>query len=204
MVGPPPVAARDNRAGAGSAEAGRHAFQGCGDERMSSIKLARRAAWLLCALAAAGTAPARAAEGGTMYRCPGNDYNNTISAKEAKERGCHTIENAPVSIVQTAKPRPQAGSTPSPTGSMPTLRIDPASQKARDTDARRILGSELRTEEERLAALQKEFNNGEPERQGNERNFQKYADRVAEMKAAIARKEGDIAAIKREMAKLPQ
>ena len=51
-----------------------------------------------------------------------------------------------------------------------------------------------RREEERLAALKKEFNNGEPERLGNEQNYQKYLDRVAEMKAAIARKESDIAA----------
>jgi len=77
-------------------------------------------------------------------------------------------------------------------------------QKARDSDARRILSAELQTEQERLAALQKDFNNGEPERQGNERNYQKYLDRVAEMKAAIARKEGDIAALKRELAKQPQ
>ncbi len=48
----------------------------------------------------------------------------------------------------------------------------------------------------------KEYNNGEPERQGNERNYQKYADRVAEMRSAITRKEEDIAAIKRELSKL--
>ena len=40
-------------------------------------------------------------------------------------------------------------------------------------------------EEERLAALQKEYNNGEPERRGDERNYQKYLDRVAELKAAV-------------------
>ena len=67
-----------------------------------------------------------------------------------------------------------------------------------------ILDTELRTEEERLAALQKDFNNGEPERQGNERNYQKYLDRVAEMRSAISRKEADIAAIKREITKLPK
>jgi hypothetical protein len=44
---------------------------------------------------------------------------------------------------------------------------------------------------------------GEPERRGDERNFARYAERVAEMKAAIQRKEADIAAIKREIAKLP-
>lgn len=51
--------------------------------------------------------------------------------------------------------------------------------------------------------MKREYNNGEPERLGNERNYQKYLDRVAEMKSGIARKEADIAAIKRELAKLP-
>ena len=57
---------------------------------------------------------------------------------------------------------------------------------------------ELRKEEERLSALQKDYNNGEPERRGDERNYQRYLDRVAEMKAAITRKEADISALKRE------
>ena len=83
-------------------------------------------------------------------------------------------------------------------------RVDPQEQRSRDLDSRRILQQELQKAEDQLAALKKEYNNGEPERQGNERNYQKYLDRVAEMKAAIARKEGDIVAIKRELAKLPQ
>jgi hypothetical protein len=173
---------------------------------MSTMSWLHRTAWAWMPLLAAWAMPAQAAEGGgVMYRCPGNDYNNTISAKEAKDRGCHTIDSAPVSIVQSVKPRPVPAGTSAPTASSPAgTRIDPAAQRSRDSDARRILESELRTEEDRLAALQKEFNNGEPERQGNERNFQKYADRVAEMKAAIARKESDIGAIRRELAKQPK
>ena len=50
--------------------------------------------------------------------------------------------------------------------------------------------------------MQREFNNGEPERLGSERNAQKYLDRVADMRAQIARKQEDIAAIKREISKL--
>ena len=61
----------------------------------------------------------------------------------------------------------------------------------------------MRRDEATLAQMLKEFNNGEPERLGSERNFQRYLDRVAEMKAAIARKESDIAALKRELSKLP-
>ena len=150
---------------------------------------------------------ANAAEGGgVMYRCPGNDYNNTISAKEAKDRGCKTIEGAPITVIQGTKPKAAAAAGPAqPAISSPAgTRVDPADQRARDSDARRILEDELRTEEQRLAALQKDYNNGEPERQGNERNYQKYLDRVTEMKAAIARKESDIAAIRRELGKLPK
>ena len=140
---------------------------------------------------------------GVVYRCPGPPvlYTDALSAAEAKERGCRTIEGAAVTVVQAPKrPPAPAASGPSRPGEG---KVDPAAQKARDGEARRILAEELRREEDKLAALQKEFNQGEPERRGDERNYQKYLDRVAEMKAQIVRKEADIAALKRELAKLP-
>lgn len=162
------------------------------------------AAWLASALAAIAPLgpPAAAADSsgpGVMYRCPGNDYNNTLSAKEAKDRGCRTLEGAPITVIQTGKSRPVPPAASSPPGS----RVDPADQRARDNDARRILEVELQREQERLSQMQADYNNGQPERQGNEKNYQKYLDRVAEMKTAISRKESDIAAIKRELQKLP-
>ena len=135
-----------------------------------------------------------------MYRCPGNDYNNTLSPKEAKDKGCKTIEGAPITIIQGTKPRPAAAGSPASAGPA-VSRIDPAEQRARDNDAKRILEAELKREEDRLAAMKAEYNSGEPERLGNEKNFQKYMDRVGDMKAAIVRKESDIAAIKRELTK---
>lgn len=163
-----------------------------------------RQSWAVAlVLGVAALAPA-AAQSGTMYRCPGNDYNNTLSAKEAKDKGCKTIDGAPITIIQMTKPRPASGSPNSSSGSGPAAtRIDPAEQRARDNDARRILDSELKREEERLSFMRTEYNNGEPERRGDEKNNQKYLDRVADMKAALARKENDIASIKRELAKLP-
>ena len=141
-----------------------------------------------------------------VYRCPGPPvlYTDALSAQEAKDKGCRTIEGAPITIMQ-APPRarpPAAGSASAPRSG--DTKVDPASQRARDTDARRILADELRAEEERLATMKAEFNNGEPERKGDERNFAKYQERVAEMRAAIQRKEADIGALRREMAKLPQ
>ena len=67
-----------------------------------------------------------------------------------------------------------------------------------------MLQSELRKAEARQAELLKEYNNGEPEKQGSEaKNYQKYLDRVADMKAQIARNESDIAGLQREIGRLP-
>lgn len=159
---------------------------------------------LLCSAAfSAGVAQAQTAGGTLVYRCPGNVYTDAISAQEAKDKGCRTLEGAPVTVVQGVRPR--AAASTAPAGSRPAeSRVDPNEQRSRDSDARRILENELRMEMERLAMLQKDYNNGEPERRGDERNYQKYLERVAEMKANIARKESDIAALRRELAKLPQ
>ena len=153
-------------------------------------------------LALGCVAEAGAQDGSVTYRCPNNEYKNTISAKEAERLGCKKLEGAPVTVIQMTKPRAAGTPVPAAAGSGPT-RVDPTAQRARDSDARRILETELKTEEERLATLKKEFNNGQPERQGNEQNYQKYVDRVAQLSAAIARKEADVAAIRRELQKLP-
>ncbi|MEX8496990.1 hypothetical protein [Leptothrix ochracea] len=138
-----------------------------------------------------------------VYRCPGNLYTDQISVKEAAARGCKTLDGAPVTVVQSSTPR-RAGSSAAGGASGPAsaVRVDPAEQRARDSDARRILEAELRKDEERLAQMQKDYNGGEPERRGEERNFSRYQERVADMKAAIARKEADIAAIRRELSKV--
>jgi len=137
-----------------------------------------------------------------VYRCPGNVYtsNLELGAKQAEDKGCKVIESQPVTVMQPPKPRSAA---PASAARMPEGKVDPAEQRARDSDARRILEAELRKDEAQLAAMLKEYNNGEPDRQGDERNYQKYLDRVAEMKAAIARKESDVAALRRELGKLP-
>lgn len=144
------------------------------------------------------------AQSATVYRCPGNPvlYTDSLTAKEANDKGCRTIEGAPITVMQTVKPRPPVAAASVARGE--GSRVSATDQRARDSDARRILEAELRREEERLAALKKDYNNGEPERQGNERNYQKYLDRVADMKAGISRKESDIASIKRELEKLAQ
>jgi hypothetical protein len=142
-----------------------------------------------------------------VYRCPGPPvlYTDQLTAAEARERGCRTIEGSPVTVIQTPRPRPAPSGPPAAASAPPRpaeARIDPSVQRQRDADARRILEEELRREEEKLVALKREYNGGEPERLGSERNYQRYLDRVATMKANITRIESDIAAIKRELAKI--
>ena len=175
--------------------------------RCKILLLMAGAAWVALLAPATGVA-----QGAAVYRCPGPPvlYTDAISADEARERGCRTIEGAPVTVIQTVKPRSGAASGPSgPSGAGASAarpgdsKVDPTAQRQRDNDARRILDAELKREEDKLAQLRREYNNGEPERRGDERNFQNYLDRVAGMKAGIARSESDVAAIKREIAKLP-
>lgn len=174
---------------------------------------------LACLALLALDAPAQDAKG-AVYRCPGPPvlYTDSLTPEEARERGCRTIEGAPLTVVQSRRPAASApaapgasgapAARPAPAGAQgaprpPESRVDSAAQRARDTDARRILEQEMRREEEKLAEMRKEFNNGEPERRGDERNYARYQERVEQMRAAIQRKEADLAAIRRELSKLP-
>jgi len=169
--------------------------------RMPRAVLGARALAACTALVLGALASAPVAAQGIYYQCPGNVFTNTISAKEADAKGCKSREAVQVTTIPAPAPRARAAAA-APSGS--ASRVDAQEQKARDSDSRRILEDELKKAEGQLDTLKKEYNNGEPERQGNEKNYQKYLDRVADMKSAIGRKESDIAALKREIAKQPQ
>ncbi|MES2261295.1 MAG: DUF4124 domain-containing protein [Pseudomonadota bacterium] len=81
-------------------------------------------------------------------------------------------------------------------------RVDSSEQKARDADRRQILQQELNGEQGKLTELKREFNNGEPERRGDERNYAKYQERVAALKDSISRSEQNVEALKREIANI--
>ncbi|XDF36908.1 hypothetical protein RBH89_07580 [Paracidovorax avenae] len=142
-----------------------------------------------------------------IYRC-GNEYTNNVS--QAREKGCKLVEGGNVTVVQGSRPSgggaahssaPAGAAAASPSNAP---RVDANDQRARDSDARAILESELRKAEARLADLSREYNNGEPQRTALElRNPQVYIERTAELKAAVSRAESDVAGIKRELARLP-
>lgn len=140
---------------------------------------------------------------GQIYRC-GNEYTNTVP--EAQKGQCKLIEGGNVTVIQGFKPPVTKAAAPTvrlASANPPAARADNAEQKARDSDARQILESELKRAEDRQAELMREYNNGEPEKRGDEaRNYQKYLDRVADLKANLARNDSDIAGIRREIGRV--
>jgi Domain of unknown function (DUF4124) len=153
-----------------------------------------------------------------IYRCEdGNgviEYSNKPSG--GKDRNCKSVELPTVTTIpapklpiksggggnsnantnSNANLGPSAGTKPNGSGSN---RIDDSTQRSRDGDRKRILEDELRKEEVKLTELRREYNNGEPERLGDERNYQKYLDRVQRMKDEIGRSEGNVGSLKKEL-----
>jgi hypothetical protein len=132
-----------------------------------------------------------------IYRC-GNEYTNTVT--EAQAKSCKLISGGNVTVVQAHKSSTNRAAAASQLGQ----RVDSGDQRAKDSDSRLILESELKKAEARRAELLMEYNNGEPEKLGPEtRNNQKFLDRVAELKANISRNENDIDGIRRELSRVP-
>ncbi len=149
----------------------------------------------VAALAANSNAQSR------IYRC-GNTYTNNVAQAQAKD--CKLLEGGNITVVEgTRVNSPVRVATAPQSAASPGQRVDADDQRARDASARAILEAELKKAETRQAELLKEYNNGEPEMLGPEhRNHQKYLDRIAELKAGIARNENDIAGIKRELGRV--
>jgi hypothetical protein len=156
-----------------------------------------------------------------VYRCPGPpvSYTDALTPDEAQRQACRTLDGQAITITQPRRPElapAESGSTVpnSPRASTATpradtrieprvaMRIDPAVQRSRDADARRILQEELKREEDGLNGLVSTYRQGQPDKRPEDANPQVYQQRVADLKAAIDRKQSDIAAIRRELSKV--
>ena len=154
----------------------------------TTLHRARAPALLLWALA--GLAQAQT----VTYKC--TEPSGTPLYTDSYRAGCKAIETSGAipapATVRTAPARPVTAPADFP-------RVDAYQQKTRDNDRREILNEELRSEEKKLMELKRDFNNGEPERNGDERNYAKYQARVVDMRANISRSEKNIDALKREI-----
>ncbi|MEP6607859.1 MAG: DUF4124 domain-containing protein [Burkholderiaceae bacterium] len=147
------------------------------------------------------------AQSSDIFVCVGEDgqkvFQNTGNVKNCKRMDVQPILTVPVPRVAQGRngvqPALEQRASVSP-ASFP--RVDGDTQRTRDSDRRRILEDELRGEEERLAKLRSDFNNGEPERRGDERNFALYRERTQHLQDDIARTENNVRALLRELSLL--
>jgi hypothetical protein len=155
---------------------------------------------VLAAASLAGLA-AHAQSSSGVWRC-GNEYTNNPT--DVQRKNCKPVSGGNVTVVQgngMSLSRPVASMSAGaarPAGNDP--RVSSAEQRQRDSDARAVLQAELQKAQARREELLKEYNNGQPDKQGSEaKNYQKYLDRVASMKADIDRNQSDIDGLQREL-----
>lgn len=157
------------------------------------------AAALATACVALWCVPAQA----QIWRCENADgvveYSNSKPARDRKD--CRQVELPSLTTIPAPAPAP-APPRAQPRQDFP--RVDASTQRARDEERRQILERELHKEEDRLAALEAEYKDGQPDRLGSERNYQKYLDRVERLKSDITRAEANVASIRREIDALPR
>ncbi len=130
-------------------------------------------------------------------------YSDSV-VKGAKQASCF---EAPPPPQPAPAPSGRAGGTPgpgvaapAPPGGLPN--VDPSTQKRRDDSRRKILEEELAVEEKALAQARKDLQEGEPVRTGDERNYQRYLDRVQGLKSRVAQHERNVASLKQELSNL--
>lgn len=133
-----------------------------------------------------------------IYKCVDAEGHTTYTNDKSRASGCKTLaSDVPVSSVPgpVAAPKPAAGA------GFPSVSGD--QQKARDSERRRILEAELATESRNLEEARKALTEGEAVRLGNERNYQKYLDRIQGLKDNVALHERNVDALRKELSKLP-
>lgn len=154
-------------------------------------------------------APLAHAQGSEIFVCV-DEFGNRTFTNVGDTARCKRLNVGPLTTVPAQAPRSGTASTGGSAGQAaarpsanpgPTTfpRVESSAQRERDETRRALLETELKREEARLAELRTEYNNGEPERRGDERNYQKYLDRVQALREQISRSESNVAELRREL-----
>jgi septal ring factor EnvC (AmiA/AmiB activator) len=133
-----------------------------------------------------------------VYKCLDEEghvtYTNTKPSPKAK---CTALSrDQRISTVPAGRATP---ATPSPAG---FPKVDGDTQKARDTDRRKILEQELATEQKNLDQAKKELAEQEAIRTGDERSYDRVIARLQPYKDKVALHERNIEALKKEIGTL--
>lgn len=123
------------------------------------------------------------------------DENGRVTYSNIAKKGAKKLDLEPISTISGTKPKSASSPTPS---SFP--KVDGETQRKRDDVRRRLLEEELANEQKQLAAAQQALKEGEGVRLGNEKNYQKYLDRVQGLKDEVTAHEKNLEALQKELA----
>lgn len=166
-----------------------------------------RLALILVATAFASLPNLSAAQAGDIFVCV-DESGQKIFQNTGNVKGCKRLDVQPILTVPAPRQPSGRGSAAGRSEDRVTVspanfpRVDRETQRMRDSDRRRILEDELRAEEERLARLKAEYNDGAPERRSDERNDALYRERVQRLLEDIGRTENNASSLRRELALL--
>lgn len=123
-------------------------------------------------------------------------YSNVteVPPKGAKKLRCFKEPSPPSQAQPAARPAPRQGSE--------LQKIDEQTQKRRDDDRRRILEEELAAEQRQLDEARNELTKQESTRLGDERNYQRYLDRVQPYRDRVSNHERNIEALRQELSNM--
>lgn len=124
------------------------------------------------------------------------DSGGRVTYSNIPSKNADKVELEPLNTVP-APPKRKQVATPA---DFP--KIDAETQKKRDDLRRKILVDELASEQRQLIEAKKALAEGEAVRLGNERNYQKYLDRVQKLKDDVTMHEKNIEALQKELGKL--
>lgn len=123
------------------------------------------------------------------------DENGRVTYSNIPKKGSRKLDLEALPTIPGVKPQ---ASSPN---NFP--KVDSSTQKKRDDSRRKILAEELDAEEKQLADAKKALAEGEGTRLGDERNYQKYLDRVQKLKDDVARHEKNVEALQKELSGTP-
>jgi hypothetical protein len=138
----------------------------------------------------------------SIFLCVDAD-GHKVYQNSSEGLSCHRVDGLVATIPATdlgrgRSARPVVARSGISPASFP--RVDVNTQRTRDSDRRRILEEELRTEQDRLASLRTEFNQGRPQPTGDETvDSNRYHEHVQRLFEDIERSEGNIASLRREL-----
>jgi septal ring factor EnvC (AmiA/AmiB activator) len=142
---------------------------------------------------------------GVTYRCVDENGRSTYTnvKEEVANKKCVVVSRE-VSVVPAPPPPPQAAPKP-PAGSAAkgdARNQDARNQNARDGDRRKILQSELESEEKALAGARQKLAEQEAIRSGDERNYARVLERLKPFQEEVQRHEQNVAQLRREISNL--